>query len=50
MLALTYALAAIAILALRSGTEALIDVALIATLLGFLATVALGILVGRRGS
>lgn len=50
VLALTYALAAIAILALRSGTEALIDVALIATLLGFLATVALGILVGRRGS
>jgi len=48
--ALYIIVAAIAILALRSGTEAFIDVALIATLLGFLATVALGILVGRRGS
>ena len=48
--ALYVIVAAIAILALRSGTEAFIDVALIATLLGFLATVALGILVGRRGS
>jgi multicomponent Na+:H+ antiporter subunit F len=42
--------AAIAVLALRSGTEAFLDVVLIATLLGFLATVALGVLVGRRGS
>ncbi len=48
--ALYVIVAAIAILALRSGTVAFIDVALIATLLGFLATVALGILVGRRGS
>lgn len=42
--------AAIALLALRSGTGAFLDVVLIATLLGFLATVALGVLVGRRGS
>lgn len=48
--ALYVIVAAIALLALRSGTEAFLDVVLIATLLGFLATVALGVLVGRRGS
>ena len=48
--ALYVVVAAIALLVLRSGAEAFIDVVLIATLLGFLATVALGVLVGRRGS
>jgi multicomponent Na+:H+ antiporter subunit F len=42
--------AAIALLALRTGFEEFLDVVLIATLLGFLATVALGALIGRRGS
>jgi multicomponent Na+:H+ antiporter subunit F len=42
--------AAIALLALRTRYEQFLDVVLIATLLGFLATVALGALVGRRGS
>lgn len=42
--------AAIALLALRSDTAAFLDVVLIATLLGFLATVALAMLVRRRGS
>jgi multicomponent Na+:H+ antiporter subunit F len=48
--ALYVVVAAIALLALRSGTALFVDVVLIATLLGFLATVALGALVGRRGS
>jgi multicomponent Na+:H+ antiporter subunit F len=48
--ALYVVVAAIALLALRSQTVAFLDVVLIATLLGFLATVALGVLVGRRGS
>ncbi len=43
-------IAAIALLALRSGAEQLLDVVLVATLLGFLATIALSVLVGRRGS
>ncbi len=42
--------AAITLLAVRSGSTAFIDVVLIATLLGFLATVALSALVGRRRS
>jgi multisubunit Na+/H+ antiporter MnhF subunit len=41
---------AIALLALRQGADQLLDVTLVATLLGFLATVALSLLVGRRGS
>jgi multicomponent Na+:H+ antiporter subunit F len=41
--------AAIALLALRSSYDEFIDVVLIATLLGFLATIALGALIGRRG-
>jgi multicomponent Na+:H+ antiporter subunit F len=41
---------AIALLALRTGYDQFLDVVLIATLLGFLATVALGALVGRGGS
>ena len=48
--ALYVVVAAIGLLVLRSGAEAFIDVVLIATLLGFLATVALGVMVGRRGS
>jgi multicomponent Na+:H+ antiporter subunit F len=48
--ALYVVVAAVALLALRSQTGEFIDVVLIATLLGFLATVALGMLVGRRGS
>lgn len=40
---------AIALLALRTGYAEFLDVVLIATLLGFLATVALGALIGRRG-
>lgn len=39
--------AAIALLAIRTGSTTFIDVVLIATLLGFLATVALAALVGR---
>jgi multicomponent Na+:H+ antiporter subunit F len=42
--------AGIALLAVRSGSTAFIDVVLIATLLGFLATVALSALVGRDRS
>jgi len=42
--------AAIALFALRSGSDAFLDVVLIATLLGFLATVALSALIGRRAS
>jgi multicomponent Na+:H+ antiporter subunit F len=42
--------AGIALLAVRSGSTAFIDVVLIATLLGFLATVALSALIGRRRS
>lgn len=41
---------AIALLALRQDADQLLDVTLVATLLGFLATVALSLLVGRRGS
>jgi multicomponent Na+:H+ antiporter subunit F len=48
--ALYGAIAAIALLAVREGSEQLVDVTLVATLLGFLATVALSLLVGRRGS
>lgn len=40
--------AAIALLAVRTGETAFIDVVLIATLLGFLASVALSVLVERR--
>jgi len=43
-------IAAIALLALRSDALPLLDVVLVATLLGFLASVALSLLVGRRGS
>jgi len=39
---------AIALMALRTTYEEFLDVVLIATLLGFLATVALAALVGRR--
>jgi multicomponent Na+:H+ antiporter subunit F len=39
--------AAIALLALRTGYAEFLDVVLIATLLGFLATVALGALISR---
>lgn len=42
--------AAIALLALRTGFAEFLDVVLIATLLGFLATVALGAMIGREGS
>ncbi len=42
--------AAIALLAVRTGQTAFIDVVLIATLLGFLATVALSVLIGRGRS
>lgn len=48
--ALYGAIAAIALLAVREGSEQLVDVTLVATLLGFIATVALSLLVGRRGS
>lgn len=41
---------AIALVVLRVRADEFIDVALIATLLGFLATIALGALVGRRSS
>ncbi|MTV24343.1 pesticidal protein Cry26Aa [Nitriliruptoraceae bacterium ZYF776] len=40
---------AVALAVLRVGADEFIDVALIATLLGFLATIALGALVGRSG-
>ncbi len=43
-------IAAIAVLMLRQQAYELMDVVLVATLLGFLATVALSLLVGRRGS
>ncbi len=42
--------AAFAVLSVRTGYAALLDVVLIATLLGFLATIALAALIGRRGS
>lgn len=48
--ALYGAIAAIALLAVREGSEQLVDVTLVATLLGFLASVALSLLVGRGGS
>lgn len=48
--ALYGAIAAIAVLMLREEAYELMDVVLVATLLGFLATVALSLLVGRRGS
>jgi multicomponent Na+:H+ antiporter subunit F len=48
--ALYVVVAAIGVLVLRSGAEAFLDVVLVATLLGFLATVALGVMVGRSGS
>ena len=43
-------IAAITVLMLRQMTYELMDVVLVATLLGFLATVALSLLVGRRGT
>jgi len=43
-------IAAIAVLMLRQSAYELMDVVLVATLLGFLATVALSLLVGRRGT
>jgi len=42
-------LCAVALLAVRLGTPALLDLVLIGTLVGFLATVALARLVARRG-
>lgn len=42
--------AGVALLALRTRVEAFVDVVLVATLLGFIATVALGTLLGRRKS
>lgn len=48
--ALSAVVATTALVALRTGAEQFLDVVLVATLLGFLATVALSILVGRRGS
>ncbi len=44
------AIAGIALLAIRQGSEAFLDVALIASLLGFVATVALARLVTRSRS
>ena len=41
---------AITVLMLRQEAYELMDVVLVATLLGFLATVALSLLVGRRGT
>jgi multicomponent Na+:H+ antiporter subunit F len=41
---------ATALLALRSGATQFLDLVLIGTMLGFLATVALAALVGRQGS
>lgn len=48
--AFTAAVAAVALVALRTGALEFLDIVLVATLLGFLATVALSVLVGRRGS
>ena len=48
--ALTAAVATVALVALRTGALEFLDIVLVATLLGFLATVALSVLVGRRGS
>lgn len=48
--ALSGVVGAVALVALRTGAEEFLDVVLVATLLGFLATVALSVLVGRRGS
>jgi multicomponent Na+:H+ antiporter subunit F len=48
--ALYSVIAAIALLTLRQAAFEFLDVILVATLLGFLATVALSLLVGRRGS
>lgn len=42
--------AVIALFAVRTGHAEFLDVALVATLLGFLATVALGALIGRSDS
>lgn len=42
--------AAIGLMAVRSGYAAFLDVVLVATLLGFLATIALGALIGRSSS
>lgn len=41
---------AIALLALRTGASEFLDVVLVTTLLGFLATIALGALIGRSRS
>ncbi len=43
-------IAAIAVLTLREDAVEFLDVILVATLLGFIATIALSLLVGRRGS
>ena len=48
--ALYSVIAGIALLVLRDDATQFLDVILVATLLGFLATVALSLLVGRRGS
>ena len=48
--ALYSVIAAIALLTLRQGAFEFLDVILVATLLGFLATVALSLLVGRSGT
>jgi len=48
--ALSAVVGSIALAALRTGAQEFLDVVLVATLLGFLAAVALSVLVGRRGS
>jgi multicomponent Na+:H+ antiporter subunit F len=48
--ALSGLVGAVALVAIRTGAAEFLDVVLVATLLGFLATVALSVLVGRRGS
>lgn len=48
--ALSAVVGAIALVALRTGSAPFLDVVLVATLLGFLATVTLSVLVGRGGS
>lgn len=42
--------ATIGLLAVRNGFDAFLDVVLVTTLLGFLATIALGALIGRSSS
>lgn len=43
-------IAAVALVSLRAGTEEFLDIVLIGTLLGFLSTIALSVLVRRSGS